>query len=104
VDGVVAVFAASMGSAGEVTTGGIQGTRKNIIPDLGKLIRKHEIPIFLSLLATSNVLTAARHMVDFPIFNDAENAVDAAAILRDFSLRANSRRSESKERLEPLPC
>jgi acetate---CoA ligase (ADP-forming) len=86
VDGIVAVFAASLGSRGEVTTGGVQGTRKNIIPDLGKLIRKHNIPIFLGLLATSDVLSAARHQVDFPIFNDAENAVDAAAVLRDFGM------------------
>lgn len=90
IDGVVAVFAASLGAKGEVTTGGIQGTRKNIIPDLGKLIHKHNIPIFLSLLATPDVLMAARHMVDFPIFNDAENAVDAAAILRDFSIRGKT--------------
>jgi acetyltransferase len=87
VDGVVAIFAASLGAGGQVTTGGIQGTRKNIIPDLGGLIKKHNMPIFLSLLATSQVLTAARHSVDFPIFNDAEDSVDAAAILRDFSLR-----------------
>ncbi len=87
VDGVIMLLIARM-SSGEVTTGGVHGLRKNIMPDLGDLIRKHGKPLVFSLLTTDDVRSQARRMVDYPIFDDVEEAVDAAAVLRDFSLRA----------------
>jgi len=87
IDGIIMLLIARF-SSDEVATGGIHGLRKNIIPDLADLVRKHEKPIVFSLMATSEVRIKARYMVDFPIFDDAEEAVDAAAVLRDYSLRS----------------
>jgi len=86
IDGVIMLLISRMAS-GEVSTGGIHGLRKNILPDLEALVRKHDKPLVFSLLATSDVRRDARRMVELPIFDDAEEAVDAAAVLRDFSLR-----------------
>mgnify|MGYP005848133253 CR=1 FL=1 len=88
IDGVIMILIARMSTGGEVTTGGIHGLRKNILPDLGELIRKHRKPLVFGLLTTTDVRFSARRMVDYPIFTDAEEAVDAAAVLRDFSRRA----------------
>jgi acyl-CoA synthetase (NDP forming) len=88
IDGVVLILIARISPAGKVTTGGIHGLEKNIIPDLGTLIEKHNKPLVFSLLATAQVLYDARRMVDYPIFTDAEEAVDAAAVLRDHSMRS----------------
>lgn len=93
IDGVIMLLIARMSSE-EVTTGGIHGLRKNIIPELAELTKKHGKPIVFSLLTTGEVRAKARHMVNFPIFDDAEEAVDAAAVLRDFSLRRLDRSSD----------
>ncbi|MFW6113793.1 MAG: CoA-binding protein [Actinomycetota bacterium] len=85
IDGAVLIMIAVMSDGGDVTTGHIPGLRKNILPDLGALIEKHGKPLIFSLLTTNDVRRSARCMVDFPIFADAEEAVDAAAVLRDFS-------------------
>jgi len=86
IDGVIMLLISRMAS-GEVSTGGIHGLRKNILPDLEALVRKHDKPLVFSLLATGDVRYNARRTVSLPIFDDAEEAVDAAAVLRDFSLR-----------------
>ncbi len=87
IDGIIMLLIARL-STEQVITGGIHGLRKNIIPDLAELVRKHGKPIVFSLMATGEVRARARYMVDFPIFEDAEEAVEAAAILRDHSLRS----------------
>jgi acyl-CoA synthetase (NDP forming) len=87
IDGVILILIARISVKGKVTTGGIHGLEKNILPDLGTLIKKHDKPLIFSLLATSEVRYEARRSVDYPIFSDAEEAVDAAAILRDHTLR-----------------
>ena len=86
IDGVIMLLIARL-SAGDIMTGNIRSLQKNILPDLGALIHKHNKPLVFSLLATSEVRVGARRMVDFPIFDDVEEAVDAAAVLRDHSLR-----------------
>ncbi len=86
IDGVIMLLISRMAS-GEVSTGGIHGLRKNILPDLEALVDKHGKPLVFSLLATAEVRNNARRVVSLPIFDDAEEAVDAAAVLRDFSLR-----------------
>lgn len=91
IDGIILILIARMSTQGEVTTGGIHGLQKNILPDLGELMRRHRKPIIFSLLATTEVRYGARRMVDYPIFADAEEAVDAAAVLRDHSLRSRRR-------------
>ncbi|MDY6795758.1 MAG: CoA-binding protein [Actinomycetota bacterium] len=87
IDGAILILVAVMSDGGDVTTGHIAGLRKNILPDLGALIKKHRKPLIFSLLTTTDVRRNARYMVEYPIFTDAEEAVDAAAVLRDFSVR-----------------
>jgi len=90
IDGVILILIARISTAGKVTTGGIHGLEKNILPDLGALIDKHNKPLVFSLLASAEVRYEARRMVNYPIFTDAEEAVDAAAVLRDHSMRVLS--------------
>ena len=87
IDGVILILIARISTASKVTTGGIHGLEKNILPDLGALIPKHDKPLVFSLLASTEVRYEARRMVDYPIFTDAEEAVDAAAVLRDHTMR-----------------
>lgn len=91
IDGVILILIARISPGGDVTPGGIHGLQKNILPDLGELIHKHGKPIVFALLTIAEVLSNARRMVDYPIFADAEEAVDAAAALRDHSLRKETR-------------
>jgi len=86
IDGVVMLLISRM-SVTEVHTGVMEGLRKDITPALAELTRKHDKPIVLSLMATAEVRAEARRNNGLPIFDDAEEAVDAAAVLRDFSLR-----------------
>jgi len=86
IDGVIMLLIARL-SAGEVMTGNIRSLQKNILPDLGALIHKHDKPLVFSLLSTGEVRIDTRRTVDFPIFDDVEEAVDAAAVLRDHSMR-----------------
>lgn len=86
IDGVVMLLISRM-SVTETPTGAMVGLRKDITPTLAELTRKHNKPIVLSLMATAEVRAAARRNNGFPIFDDAEEAVDAAAVLRDHFLR-----------------
>ncbi len=87
IDGVIMLLIARI-SAGDEVAGNVSGLSRNILPDLGELIRRHDKPIVFSLLATRQVRQGARRSVDYPIFDDAEEAVDAAAVLRDYSVRS----------------
>jgi acyl-CoA synthetase (NDP forming) len=87
IDGVIMLLIARL-SSGDQIRGNIQSLQKNILPDLEAMIKKHNKPLVFSLLSTGEVRIVTRRQVDFPIFNDAEEAVDAAAVLRDYSLRA----------------
>jgi acetate---CoA ligase (ADP-forming) len=87
IDGVIMLLIARISKGGKMA-GNIQSLNKNILPDLGKMIRKHDKPLVFSLLSTGEVRMETRRTVDFPIWGDAEEAVDAAAVLRDYSLRA----------------
>ena len=86
IDGVIMLLIARL-SAGDIMTGNIRSLQKNILPDLGALIHKHDKPLVFSLLSTGEVRIDTRRTVDFPIFDDVEEAVDAAAVLRDHSMR-----------------
>jgi len=86
IDGVIMLLIARL-SSGDQIRGNIQSLQKNILPDLGAMIKKHDKPLVFSLMCTGEVRIGTRRQVDFPIFNDAEEAVDAAAVLRDHSLR-----------------
>jgi len=50
-------------------------------------MKKHNKPLVFSLLSTTEVRTETRRVTDFPIFNDAEEAVDAARSCAIYSLR-----------------
>ena len=86
IDGVIMLLIARL-SSGDQIRGNIQSLQKNILPDLGAAIKKHNKPLVFSLLCTGEVRIGSRRQVDFPIFDDVEEAVDAAAVLRDYSLR-----------------
>jgi acetate---CoA ligase (ADP-forming) len=86
IDGVIMLLIFRI-TGGKMMAGNIQGLNKNILPQLGEMMRKHNKPLVFSLLSTNEVRTETRLVTDFPIFNDAEEAVDAAAVLRDHSLR-----------------
>lgn len=88
IDGVILVLIAGISASGGHASTGIPGLQKNIVAELGALIRKHRKPLVFSLLTNAEVRAASRRMVDFPIFDDAEEAVDAAALLREHGLRA----------------
>ncbi len=90
IDGVIMLLIFRI-TGGKRMAGNIQGLNKNILPRLGELIAKHDKPLVFSLLSTTEVRMEARRNTGFPIFNDAEEAVDAAAVLRDFTLRAGRR-------------
>ncbi len=86
IDGVIMLLIFRI-TGGKRMAGNIQGLNKNILPQLGEMMKKHNKPLVFSLLSTTEVRTETRRVIDFPIFNDAEEAVDAAAVLRDYSLR-----------------
>ncbi|RJP26428.1 MAG: hypothetical protein C4536_15615 [Actinobacteria bacterium] len=86
IDGVIMLLIARI-SSGKQIKGNIQSLQKNILPDLAAMIKKHDKPLVFSLLSTGEVRIDTRRSVDFPIFDDVEEAVDAAAVLRDYSLR-----------------
>ena len=86
IDGVIMLLITRIG-AGKRMAGNIKGLNKNILPELGAMIKRHRKPLVFSLLSTHEVRLEARRGVDFPIWDDAEEAVDAAAVLRDHSLR-----------------
>jgi acyl-CoA synthetase (NDP forming) len=86
IDGVIMLLVARL-SSGDAMTGNIRSLSKNILPDLSALVEKHDKPLIFSLLSTGVVRESARRTTGLPIFNDAEEAVDAAAVLRDHSLR-----------------
>ncbi len=86
IDGVIMLLIFRI-TGGKMMAGNIQGLNKNILPQLGEMMKKHDKPIVFSLLSTTEVRTETRRVTDFPIFNDAEEAVDAAAVLRDHTLR-----------------
>jgi acetate---CoA ligase (ADP-forming) len=87
IDGVIMLLIARI-SSGNRMAGNIRSLNKNILPDLGAMIKRHNKPLVFSLLSTSEARIETRRGVDFPIFDDVEEAVDAAAVLRDYSLRA----------------
>lgn len=86
IDGVIMLLVARLSSGGEMT-GNIRSLSKNVLPDLEGLMKKHDKPIVFSLLSTSEVRISARRTAALPVFDDAEEAVDAAAVLRDQSMR-----------------
>jgi acetyltransferase len=84
IDGVILILIARMSTEPEiVTTGGLHGLQKNVLPDLEQLVKKHNKPLIFSLLSNDVARFHARRTVSLPIFADAEEAVEAAAVLRN---------------------
>ena len=86
IDGVIMLLVTRLTSSGEMA-GNVRSLSKNILPDLEGLMKKHDKPIVFSMLSTGEVRINARRTAALPVFDDAEEAVDAAAVLRDYSLR-----------------
>ncbi len=86
IDGVIMLLVTRLSSSGEMA-GNIRSLSKNVLPDLDALMQKHGKPIVFSMLSTSEVRINARRTSALPVFDDAEEAVDAAAVLRDYSMR-----------------
>ncbi len=84
IDGVVLILISRMSASPEaVNTGGFDRVARNLIPDLAELSRVYAKPLVFGLLANDLARHHARRSAGFPIFADAEEAVDAAAALRD---------------------
>lgn len=87
IDGVILILVARLTRRGEVATGGILGINENMFQEIGKLMEKYHKPVVTGLLAGSEVLDRIRKVAGFPLYDDPEQTVDAAAILRDYYLR-----------------
>lgn len=94
IDGVILILVARLTREGEVATSGILGMSEEMIPQIGRLMERYRKPVIVGLLAGSDVLRKARRSAGFPLYDNPEEAVDAAAVLRDYSLR-RSRLMES---------
>ncbi len=88
IDGVIMIMFATMSQGGQVAGGSIAGLRRSIIPDLDELVRKHNKPIIFSLITDDQTRQAARATTTLPVFADAEETVEAAAVLRDATFMA----------------
>lgn len=84
IDGVVLILISRMSTEPiMISTGGLTPSPRNIMPDLEKLSLKHGKPLVFGLLSNDLARYHARRSTELPIFSDAEEAVDAAAALRD---------------------
>jgi len=85
IDGVVLALISRMSTDPEAfSTGGLKDAQRNLVPELAEVCRRRGKPIVFALLANDLALFNARRSAEFPIFADAEEAVDAAAALRDW--------------------
>jgi acyl-CoA synthetase (NDP forming) len=93
IDGVILIMFATMAQGGQVAGGSIPGLRKSIIPELPDLVRQYDKPVICSLITDDRTRQAARASTGLPVFADAEESVEAAAILRDATLFAERKGS-----------
>jgi len=87
IDGIILILVARLTRMGEMATSGILGMSEDMILEIGRLMERYRKPVVTGLLAGSEVLRKMRRVAGFPLYDDAEDAVDAAAVLRDYSLR-----------------
>jgi myo-inositol catabolism protein IolC len=66
------------------STGGLKNAQRSLVPELAEACRRHGKSLVFGLLANDLARFNARRSADFPIFAHAEEAVDAAAALRDW--------------------
>lgn len=84
IDGVVLILISRMSAdPTTVNTGGFAREAPNLLPRLAELSHTYGKPLVFGLLANDLARFHARRSIEFPIFADAEEAVDAAAALRD---------------------
>ncbi len=92
IDGVILIMFATMSTGGQVSGGSIAGLKKSILPELPELMRRWDKPIICSLITDDRTRQAARSTTELPLFSDAEETVEAAAVLRDATLLAERER------------
>ncbi len=68
-------------------TGGFIGLRREVYSDIGELIEKHKKPVALTLITQRDYLDDVRSRMDFPVFDEPEEAVAGLAMIRDYSSR-----------------
>lgn len=83
IDGAIFIPISRISEDNEVTTMGLAENTRNILPDIERIIEKYEKPIFFSLLGSVEVQRKARALIRYPIFDDVEDAIMAAAASRD---------------------
>jgi len=85
IDGVILVLISRMSAdPSAFSTGGLKDAQRSLVPELAEACRRHGKPLVFGLLANDLARFNARRSADFPIFADADEAVDAAAALRDW--------------------
>jgi acetate---CoA ligase (ADP-forming) len=63
--------------------GAYSGLSREIYPDIGRLIKKHNKPLAMCLLTQCHYLRHVQSRSDYPIFETPEDTVESLAVLRD---------------------
>ena len=80
IDGVAVVL---MRRADARYDGAYSGLSREIYPDIGELIRKHNKPLAMCLLTQCHYLRHVQSKTDYPVFETPEHTVESLALLRD---------------------
>ncbi len=84
IDGVAVVL---MRRADTKYDGAYSALSREIYPDIGNIIKKHNKPLAMCLLTQCHYLRHVQERMDYPIFETPEETVEALAALRDFYRR-----------------
>ena len=84
IDGVAVVL---MRRADSQYNGAYSGLSREVYPDIGLLMRKHKKPVALCLLSLCHYLRHVQNRMDYPIFENPEDAIEALQVSRDYYRR-----------------
>ncbi len=84
IDGVAVVL---MRRADSQYNGAYSGLSREVYPDIGQLMRKHKKPVALCLLSLCHYLRHVQNRMDYPIFENPEDATEALQVSRDYYRR-----------------
>lgn len=80
IDGVIVVL---MRRADSQYDGAYSMLSREVYPDIGEIMKRHNKPITFCLLSLCHYLRHVQNRMDYPIFENPEDAVEAMAFLRD---------------------
>ena len=84
IDGVAVVL---MRRADTQYNGAYSGLSREVYPDIGELMKKHKKPVALCLLSLCHYLRHVQNRMDYPIFENPEDAIEALQVSRDYYRR-----------------